>query len=66
MRILVLIDLEAADDCDPQFKGPKTQEEFMEVIIKENAVQLPDLPEGDVYYYDPQTEQLMVRHPAPQ
>jgi hypothetical protein len=26
MRILVLIDLEAADDCDPQFKGPKTQE----------------------------------------
>ncbi len=46
-------------------KGPKTQEEFMNVIIKENAVQLPELPAGDEYFYDPKTEQLMIRHPAP-
>lgn len=45
-------------------KGPKTQEEFMEVIIKENGVQLPDLPAGDEYFYDPKTAQLLVKHPA--
>jgi hypothetical protein len=47
-------------------KGPKTQEEFMDVIIKENAVQLPDLPAGDVYWYDVKAEELMVRHPTDQ
>ncbi len=47
-------------------KGPKTHEEFMNVIIKENGVQLPELPEGDEFVYDPKTEQLMVRHPAQQ
>jgi len=45
-------------------KGPKTHEEFWEVIIKENAVKLPELPEGDEFVYDPATEQLLVRHPA--
>lgn len=50
--------------ADHNNKGPKTHEEFMEVIIREHGVQLPDLPEGDAYAYDPKTEQLMVRHPA--
>jgi hypothetical protein len=45
-------------------KGPKTQEEFMEVIIKENGVALPELPVGEEYFYDPESEQLMVRKPA--
>ncbi len=45
-------------------KGPKTQEEFMNVIVKENGIQLPELPSGDEYFYDPKTEQLMVKHPA--
>jgi hypothetical protein len=45
-------------------KGPKTHEEFMNVIIKENGVDLPELAEGEEYLYDPQTEQLLVRHPA--
>jgi hypothetical protein len=45
-------------------KGPKDQEEFMDVIIKENGVQLPDLPAGDVYWYDAEKEELMVRHPV--
>jgi hypothetical protein len=45
-------------------KGPKTQQEFMDVIIKENGVQLPELPEGDAFVYDPKTEQLLVKHPA--
>ncbi len=45
-------------------KGPKDQEEFMDVIIKENGVQLPDLPAGDAYWYDAEKEELMVRHPV--
>jgi hypothetical protein len=45
-------------------KGPKSHEEYMEVIIREHGVQLPELPEGDEFVYDPATEQLMVRHPA--
>jgi hypothetical protein len=44
-------------------KGPKTQEEFMRVIIQEGGVDLPELPAGDTYVYDPKTEQLLVRHP---
>jgi hypothetical protein len=46
-------------------KGPKTHEEFMQVIIKDGGVRLPELPAGDEYWYDPKTEQLMVRHPKP-
>ncbi len=45
-------------------KGPKTHEEFMNVIVKENGVQLPELAEGEEFVYDPKTEQLLVRHPA--
>ncbi len=45
-------------------KGPKTHEEFMDIIIKENAVQLPELPAGDSFLYDPKTEELMVKHPT--
>lgn len=31
---------------------PKTHEEFMEKIIRENAIQLPELRPGDRYVYD--------------
>lgn len=44
-------------------KGPKSHEEFMKVIIQEGGVELPELPEGDSYWYDAKTETLMVRHP---
>ncbi|NLX98822.1 MAG: hypothetical protein GXY83_21910 [Rhodopirellula sp.] len=43
--------------------APKTEEEFMEQIIKPNRINLPELPEGHRYLYDPQAEQLMVEHP---
>lgn len=46
-------------------KGPKTHEEFMEVIVKENGIDLPVLPVGEEYVYDPEKEQLLVRQPAP-
>jgi hypothetical protein len=44
-------------------KAPKNQEEFMQVIIKDGGITLPELPASDVYWYDPKTEELMVRHP---
>jgi len=44
-------------------KGPKTHAEFMDIIIKENGVQLPSLYEGESYIYDPKTEELMVKVP---
>jgi len=45
--------------------APKTHEEFMEKIIKENRIQLPELPPGHRYRYYPEQEELMVEHPAP-
>jgi hypothetical protein len=45
------------------FKGPKTNEEYMKEIIKKNNVRLPDLPPGHRYIYDPKEEQLMVEKP---
>lgn len=45
---------------------PKSHEEFMERIIKENHINLPQLPEGHRYVYDPKRGELMVAQPAPQ
>ena len=45
--------------------APKSHDEFMEKIIKANNIQLPELPEGHKYVYDPMTETLMVEKPAP-
>ena len=42
----------------------KTHEEFMQRIIKDGMIKLPELPPGHRYRYDPQTEQLMVERPA--
>jgi hypothetical protein len=46
-------------------KGPKSHEEFMQVIIKDGGVRLPELPTGEEYWYDAKAEQLNVRHPKP-
>jgi len=43
--------------------APKSHEEFMEKIIKFNMIELPELPQGHEYVYDPEAKQLMVRHP---
>jgi len=37
----------------------------MEKVIKANMIQLPELPEGHKYVYDPATKTLMVEKPAP-
>ena len=39
---------------------PKSHEEFMKEIIEFGQIQLPELPEGGSYVYDPKTHQLMV------
>lgn len=55
---------------------PKTHQEFMEKIIQENGIQLPPLPPGARYVYDPQKAAqmqqydpadppLLVERPAP-
>lgn len=43
-----------------QFGYPKSHEEYMEKIIRANAITLPELPDGDRYEYNPETHQLMV------
>lgn len=44
-------------------EAPKSHEEFMAKIVTENNIQLPKLPEGHRYVYDPATEQLLVERP---
>lgn len=47
-----------------QFESfPKSHEEFMEKIVKANRIELPELPAGHHYVYNPETGQLMVEHP---
>ena len=50
--------------ADNDGKGPKTNEEFMQKIVKEGDIKLPKLPPDHKYQYDPETEQLMVLKPA--
>ena len=40
---------------------PATHDEFMEKIIEENGLTLPELPAGDEYVYVPSTGKLMIR-----
>ncbi len=42
---------------------PKDHDEFMERIVKENNIQLPVLPKGHEYKYDPESHDLMVVRP---
>ena len=49
--------------ADHDGHAPKTQEEFMDKIIKENHLQLPTLPAQHRYVYDPETAKLLVKRP---
>ena len=42
---------------------PKTHEEFMSKIIEFNRIQLPELPEGHTYVWDPEAGELLVERP---
>jgi len=43
---------------------PKSQDVFMEKIIRANNIELPELPTDQRYEYDPETHELMVVTPA--
>jgi hypothetical protein len=45
---------------DPYGKGPASHEEFMEKIIQRDGLQLPKLPPGQRYRFDPVKEELKV------
>lgn len=49
---------------DPKGKGPATQEEFMREVIEKNGINLPPLPAGHRYVYDPKQEALLVEKPT--
>ena len=46
-------------------KLPQSHEEFMDKIIKANEIELPELPDGQRYIYDPKLGELMVEKPKP-
>ncbi|HAN96095.1 MAG TPA: hypothetical protein DCQ98_01060 [Planctomycetaceae bacterium] len=52
------LQLYKANDIDG--RGPETHEIFMREIVEANRIEMPKLPDGLHYRYDPQTEQLMV------
>jgi hypothetical protein len=41
-------------------RNPNSQEEFDEKIIKDNGIELPELPAGESYVYDPQSGELKI------
>jgi hypothetical protein len=42
----------------------KSHAEFMEQVIRANQIQLPELPAGQRYVFDPDSGELMVEKPA--
>ena len=44
-------------------KGPQSHDEFMEHIVTENNIKLPQLPPEHRYVFDVETQQLMVEKP---
>lgn len=48
---------------DPEGRGPKSHEDFMEKIIRANRIRLPELPAGERYIYDPEKGELMIERP---
>lgn len=43
----------------------KSHQEFMTEIIQANRINLPELPQGHKYVYDPKKKVLMIEQPAP-
>lgn len=42
---------------------PQSTEEFMEKVIQPNGIELPKLPRGHTYVFDPESGQLLVEKP---
>jgi hypothetical protein len=41
-------------------KYPKTTEEFMKKVVEPNMIELPELPENQEYYFDPEQHELVI------
>jgi hypothetical protein len=48
---------------DPNGRGPQSHEAFM-AMLKEHEIELPELPPGEEYLFDPVQQELMVQRPA--
>ena len=59
VRLKQALDLYKATNGAP----PKSHDEYMAQVVKANAIQLPKLPEGHKYVYDPQQGELLVERP---
>ena len=44
---------------------PRSMEEFTNEILKPARIDLPELPQGHRYAYDPEKGELLVEHPRP-
>ena len=42
-------------------KGPADHDEFMDKIIRENSISLPELPAGKEYVFDADKGELMIQ-----
>jgi len=66
-RLLLLQVEKAVTDYASIFnegKYPASHEEFMEKVVQEFKLQLPSLPPGERYVYDPETRKLMIERPV--
>jgi hypothetical protein len=63
MFSITIPDYIRAYEFEHDFKAPKSNEEFMEKIIKKNGIQLPTLPPGHRYWYDAAKKELQVLKP---
>jgi hypothetical protein len=63
---IVLLEVQNALNLFWGFEGryPATHEEFMQKVVKDNNLKLPELPPGQRYVYDPETHELMVEREA--
>jgi hypothetical protein len=64
-RITFDVQLKQSMDAFQAIEGraPKSHAEFMEKIVKAGGINLPPLPDGHKYVYDPAVGQLMVERP---
>lgn len=51
---------------DPNGRGPQSHDDYMEKIVEFNRIELPVLPEGHQYVYDPEAGELFVERTAAQ
>lgn len=63
-RLTFDVQLKQAFDLYKASNGaPKSQDEYMQRVVRANQIRLPELPAGHEYVYDVEQETLMVKRP---